>query len=452
MSSTNGHGLKRAILYVRVSTDEQGRSGYSILDQLGTLRAHAGRQGYEIIEECVDEGWSGADPDRPGIKRVMELAEIGALDVVVAVKRDRFFRSRLYRLLMDQDLQECGAKLEALNDTGNRIGDGVQDDFAEWEREQITERTMRGKLEKARQGKLIAGRLPDYGFRFTPDRAGYEVDVTTMAVVRRIFSELASGTAVNGVCAALDADGVPPPGKGKKWQRTFVRDCAFDDAYSPHTIEELQAFSVSPEVLEKLDSGEIYGIWWYNRREARTVLVSLGGGRYRKQKRIHKKPKGEWISVPVPTSGVPREVVVRAREYLEGKVKCPNAQMRFWALSGGILRCPDCGRALVAVSAWKGYTRNDGTRKWHIHYACATRRQRGKEACSYSRTSNARKIEVEVWEAVKAVCSTRSASKAASMPTSKPRRKRMGETLRRRLGYSRTRSPRLTARGLPTRT
>ena len=47
-----------------------------------------------------------------------------------------------------------------------------------------------------------------------------------MAVVRRIFYELASGASVNGNCAALDADGVPPPAKGKNnWQRTFVRDC-----------------------------------------------------------------------------------------------------------------------------------------------------------------------------------------------------------------------------------
>jgi hypothetical protein len=80
-----------------------------------------------------------------------------------------------------------------------------------------------------------------------------------------------------------------------------------------------------------------------------------------------------------------------------------EAQMRFWELSGGVLRCPDCGRALVALSAWKRYTRKDGTRKKHFHYACATRRQRGKEACSYSRTPNAQKIETELWEAVKAV-------------------------------------------------
>jgi hypothetical protein len=130
----------------------------------------------------------------------MELAQTGRAEVVVAMKRDRFFRSRLYRLLMDKDLEEHGVRLEAMNDTGNRIGDGVQDDFAEWEREQITERTTAGRREKARQGKIIAGRLPDYGFRFGPDR---------------IFSELASGASVNGICAALDADGVPPPARGR---------------------------------------------------------------------------------------------------------------------------------------------------------------------------------------------------------------------------------------------
>jgi site-specific DNA recombinase len=319
----HSHDHKLAILYARVSTDEQAKKGYSIPDQLGTLRSYAASQGYEVIEECVDDGWSGADPDRPGLRRVMELAQTGRAEVVVAMKRDRFFRSRLYRLLMDQDLEEHGVRLEAMNDTGNRIGDGVQDDFAEWEREQITERTTAGRREKARQGKVIAGRLPDYGFRFGPNRDSYEIVEEEMAVVRRIFSELASGASVNGVRAALDADGVPPPAKGKnKWQRTFVRDCAFDDVYVPHTVEELEALGVSSEVLGKLDPAGLYGVWWYNRREAKTVRVPLGDGRYRKGKQIRKKPKHEWIPVPVPASGVPRVDLLRARERLEGQTKC----------------------------------------------------------------------------------------------------------------------------------
>src|SRR5215210_1906472 len=48
MPSTNGHGLKRAILYARVSTDEQARSGYSLAQQIEALREYAAREGYEV--------------------------------------------------------------------------------------------------------------------------------------------------------------------------------------------------------------------------------------------------------------------------------------------------------------------------------------------------------------------------------------------------------------------
>ena len=97
MLSTNGHDHdhQRAILYARVSTDEQAKKGYSIPDQLGTLRAYAAGRGYVVVEECVDDGWSGADPDRPGLRRIIDLAQTGTVEVVVAMKRDRFFRSRL---------------------------------------------------------------------------------------------------------------------------------------------------------------------------------------------------------------------------------------------------------------------------------------------------------------------------------------------------------------------
>jgi hypothetical protein len=63
---TNGHGPKRAILYARVSTDEQARSGYSLAQQIEALRAYAGQEGYEVIEEVT-----GPRPERgePGEAR-----------------------------------------------------------------------------------------------------------------------------------------------------------------------------------------------------------------------------------------------------------------------------------------------------------------------------------------------------------------------------------------------
>ncbi len=50
MSSTNAH-KKTAVLYARVSTEEQARSGYSLAQQLEALRGYANREGYEILEE-----------------------------------------------------------------------------------------------------------------------------------------------------------------------------------------------------------------------------------------------------------------------------------------------------------------------------------------------------------------------------------------------------------------
>ena len=70
MPSTKGQCPKRAVLYARVSTDEQARSGYSLAQQIEAMRAYAAREGYEVHEEVSDLGQSGASLERPGIDRV----------------------------------------------------------------------------------------------------------------------------------------------------------------------------------------------------------------------------------------------------------------------------------------------------------------------------------------------------------------------------------------------
>src|SRR5215208_59005 len=92
MPNTNGHGPKRAILYTRVSTDEQARSGYSLAQQLEALRAYCEREGYEVLEEVSDPGQSGASLERPGMDRVMDLVAAGGVSAVLAQDRDRVAR------------------------------------------------------------------------------------------------------------------------------------------------------------------------------------------------------------------------------------------------------------------------------------------------------------------------------------------------------------------------
>jgi site-specific DNA recombinase len=124
MPSTNGHGPKRAILYARVSTDEQAKSGYSLAQQIEALREYADREGYEVLEEVTDPGQSGASLERPGMDKVRDLVAAGGVSVVLAQDRDRFTREPAYHHLLRRELEEHDCKMIALNDRGDNSPEG----------------------------------------------------------------------------------------------------------------------------------------------------------------------------------------------------------------------------------------------------------------------------------------------------------------------------------------
>src|SRR3954451_14613851 len=192
MPSTNGHGPKRAILYARVSTDEQARSGYSLAQQLEALREYAARERYEVLEEVTDPSQSGASLERPGMDRVRDLVAAGGVFVVLAQDRDRFAREPAYHYLLRKEFEEYGTRLRAFNDRGDdspegELTDGVLDQLAKYERAKFTERSRRGKLQKARQGKIIATSKPPYGFRYNEARDALVIHEAERRVVERIF-------------------------------------------------------------------------------------------------------------------------------------------------------------------------------------------------------------------------------------------------------------------------
>lgn len=84
MPSTNLRRPERAILYARVSTDEQARTGYSLSQQLEALRSYAASEGLEVLEEVIDRGQSGASLERPGMDRVRDLVAAGEVSLVLA--------------------------------------------------------------------------------------------------------------------------------------------------------------------------------------------------------------------------------------------------------------------------------------------------------------------------------------------------------------------------------
>jgi site-specific DNA recombinase len=407
MPSTNGHGPKRAILYSRVSTDEQARSGYSLAQQLEALRDYAAREGYEILEEVQDSGQSGASLERPGMDRVRDLVTVGGVSVVLAQDRDRFAREPAYHYLLRREFEEYGTKIRGLNDRGDEspegeLTDGILDQLAKFERAKTAERTRRGRLRKATQGKIVAASpRATYGFRYNATRDGYLVEEEGMRIVERIFRMIGEGCmTLRTVALTLERDGVPPPNGGRWWNTQTIRDIILDDCYKPRTFEEIEQL-VSLEVATRLDTDKSYGVSWYNRRRVTKRQVPEDGPegrRYRKVQKTGEKPRSEWIAVPVPDSGVPRSLVDLARDRIKDNISPKKVASKFWELSGGIIHCGSCGRRLDNQRTRKGV--GDG---YHHYYRCRTRHRYGPESCSLRGMRRADEIEAQVWGAVSAL-------------------------------------------------
>src|SRR5918993_1683668 len=413
MPSTNGHGLKRAvlwaILYARVSTDEQARSGYSLAQQLEALREYAAREGYEVLEEVQDAGHSGATLEQPGMDRVRDLVAAGGVSAVLAQDRDRIAREPAYHHLLKGEFEEHGTKIRAMNDRGDdtpegELTDGILDQLGKFERAKTAERSRRGKLRKAREGKVIAIHTPNYGFRYNATRDGYEVDEEAMRVVRRIFRMVgAEHSTLYAVKRTLERENVPTPGGARFWHAKCIRNYLSEDVYKPHSRDEIMAMvgvgQMSASVAAGLDPNKTYGIWWFNRRRTRRTQVSVLGNNgertYRKKGHYVQRPKEDWVAVPVPESGIPREWVDAARDTLRGNSVPSSAGRRVWEISGEIAKCKECGRNMMIHSVMA--PRAKGRR---FYYRCRSRSRDGAGGCVHRKCHRADEVEPRVWNLI----------------------------------------------------
>ena len=133
--------------------------------------------------------------------RVRDLVAAGGISMVLAQDRDRFAREPAYHYLLRKEFEEHGTKIRALNDRGDdspegELTDGILDQLAKYEKAKMAERTRRGKLRKAREGRVICGATPTYGFRYNETRDNLLIHEPEIVVVEKIFRLVADDVPV----------------------------------------------------------------------------------------------------------------------------------------------------------------------------------------------------------------------------------------------------------------
>jgi len=145
-------------LYARVSTSDQDPEV-----QLAPLRAHAAHRGWEVVEEFIDRGISGAKERRPALDRLMKAAWAGRFRAVLVWRFDRFARSVKHMVTALENFRTSRVEFISLQeqfDTATPIGQAmftIIGAMAQLERDIIRERVKAG-LDHARARGVRLGR------------------------------------------------------------------------------------------------------------------------------------------------------------------------------------------------------------------------------------------------------------------------------------------------------
>lgn len=201
----------RVICYTRVSTDEQANSGLGLGAQRAKLESECAYRGWTDALFIEDAGHSAKSLDRPGITRALELLSSNNAGVLMVAKLDRLSRSVIdFANLMDLANQQgwllvvLDLGVDMTTATGRMVA-GIMAQLAQWEREQIGERTRAALAVKRAQGAKL-GR-----------------PVSLPSEIREfIIGARAEGFTLTAIAETLNSKGIATAQNGRKWYASTI--------------------------------------------------------------------------------------------------------------------------------------------------------------------------------------------------------------------------------------
>lgn len=227
----NGNGgrpIDRVAVYLRVSTDEQRRSGLGITAQRERCEAMATVKGWPAPVVYADEGKSGTIENlkRDGLRDLLEAVQAKRVDAVIVNDISRIARRSRLVLEAIEMMDKAGVMFVSCKeafDTTTPQGQFVLTLFAalgQLERDLIAARTSDALDVLSRTTGYTGGRVP-YGYALAPDNR-VVIDSEAARIVRSIFTWHKSGKSLRAIAAHLNKIGAIVPRGGERWHHTSV--------------------------------------------------------------------------------------------------------------------------------------------------------------------------------------------------------------------------------------
>ncbi len=339
--------------------DDKAGESMSIDHQRIILKKYVEEHGGVIVDEYIDDGWSGTNFDRPDVKRMLEDAQAGKIDTIIVKDLSRFGRNYIQvGQYIDYIFPAYGIRFIALNDnvdTADRSSTAmdmmpIMNVFNEWHAAN-TSKKIRSVLEASQRSGKYTNWNYSYGYKAGIDEKRTAViDEEAAKVVRRIFDLRLQGNSARTIARILTGEGIPNPATyftrldGGKWDRNCT-------SYW------------HPETVRRLLSNPIY---IGHTIQHKTTRVSY------KNHKVVNIPKNEWIvNENAHEPIISKDIWDRVQATYKGEYGRTDKSKEVHALSGLIV-CPDCGKKFKFKTA----------KDLHNCFLCRTYVDLGKNYCT----------------------------------------------------------------------
>jgi site-specific DNA recombinase len=332
-------------LYARVSTNRQ-QQNQNIEQQLERLRAAVSIQpDWHLAEEHIylDDGYSGAKLNRPGLDRLRDQAALAAFELVLITAPDRLARQYAHQVLLIEELGRSGCRVEFLerpmrsDDPHDQLLLQIRGAVAEYERSLISDRMRRGRQNKLRSGLLLPWTIAPYGYLLDAERprdpSRLRIDSVKAAIVQQIFAwytDPQQPVSLYWIARKLSDEKIPTPTGGARWNVASVRGILRNPAYTGTAY-----------------SGRTHPA---PARQRKSALQPVGPGQSHRP-----APPEEWIAITVPAL-ISQETFEQAQHRLDqNKQLARRHNTAHDYLLRGLVSCAQCQLACTGRLVHPGY-------------------------------------------------------------------------------------------------
>jgi site-specific DNA recombinase len=340
--------------YYRVSTSAQ-EENQTIQTQISAVKEFANKNGYTIIKEYKDDGWSGDTLVRPDLDQLRIDAKQKMWEAVLVYDPDRLARRNSWQEVVMEELKDLGIDVLFVTVPKAKTDEDIimykmRGVFSEYERMKIKERFRLGKVRKVKEGNILTTESK-YGYKYIPNlkipnqakvHGYYEINEEEARVVKMIFKWVADDRmTLRAVVRKLQELGIKPR-KSKRglWSTSTLSTMLRHKAY----IGEAHWGSSYAVVPENPTNQE----------------------KYRKTKKSSRKikPEEEWIAskIPVPVI-IERDLFIRANKQLKANFALCDRNKKNEYLLAGRIWC-NCGCRRSGEGPMRGK---------HLYYRCTGR-------------------------------------------------------------------------------